>query len=79
MPQSAKRASLLPLEPERDLLVALQHWVEQGRVPERMVASKFDAQGRLTRTRLLCPEPQVARYAGSGDTHDAANWRCEAR
>jgi feruloyl esterase len=74
-----ERASLLPLEPERDLLVALQHWVEQGRVPERMIASKFDAQGRLTRTRLLCPEPQVARYAGSGDTHDAANWRCEAR
>ena len=30
-------------------------------------------------TRPLCPYPQVAKYKGSGDTNDAANFVCEAQ
>jgi feruloyl esterase len=29
-------------------------------------------------THLLCPYPQVARYKGSGDIHDAASFVCRA-
>jgi len=33
-------------------------------------------QGRLARTRPLCPYPQIARYLGSGSTDEAANFAC---
>jgi hypothetical protein len=29
-------------------------------------------------TRPLCPYPQTAKYKGSGDTNDAANFVCAA-
>jgi hypothetical protein len=38
------------------------------------VATNFPAGG----TRLLCPYPQISRYAGSGMTNDAANFVCVA-
>jgi len=72
-------APAVPLEPGRDLLETLQHWVEDGVAPDQFVASRFDKQGRVTRTRLLCPEPRIARYDGSGDPLDAGSWRCERR
>jgi feruloyl esterase len=28
------------------------------------------------RTRPICSYPQVAKYKGSGDTNDAANFTC---
>ena len=69
----------VPLEPGRDMLQTLQHWVEEGVAPDRFVASKLDGEGRVTRTRLLCPEPRIARYGGRGDAYDAASWRCVPR
>jgi feruloyl esterase len=27
-------------------------------------------------TRPLCPYPQIAKYKGTGDTNDAANFIC---
>jgi feruloyl esterase len=30
-------------------------------------------------TRPHCAFPNVARYSGSGDANDPANWRCVAR
>lgn len=56
-------------------LPALMDWVEKGKTPESLVASKF-VSGKLLRTRPLCPYPQVAVYSGSGSTDDAANFRC---
>ena len=46
-----------------DLLTALEDWVERGRAPQAMIASKVE-DGAVTRTRLICPHPQRARYRG---------------
>ena len=58
-----------------DALVALEAWVEQKRAPERIVARQRK-DGITTRTRPLCPHPQVARYTGSGSVDDASNFVC---
>jgi len=34
--------------------------------------------GQTTRTRPLCPYPQVARCQGTGNVDDAANFACVA-
>jgi feruloyl esterase len=58
-----------------DKLDALEHWVEQGQPPDQIIAS-HSTQGKIDRTRPLCPYPKVARYRGSGNTDDAANFLC---
>jgi feruloyl esterase len=40
-----------------------------------MISSKVE-EGRVVRTRPLCPYPQMARYKGSGSPDDAANFQC---
>ena len=65
----------------RDLLTALEGWVEQGAAPDRIVASQYaDATltGAPARTRPLCPFPQVAKYDGSGDVNKEASFACVA-
>lgn len=52
-------------------------WVERGLVPDRITASQT-SNGTITRTRPLCPYPQVARYSGSGSVDEAVNFRCVA-
>ena len=61
-----------------DMLAALEEWVERGNAPAQIVASR-QSNGTTTRTRPLCPYPQVAEYKGSGSTDDAANFACRAR
>ena len=58
-------------------LAALINWVERGQAPEALIASR-SVQGKVVRTRPLCPYPQVARYLGKGSVDDAANFRCAA-
>lgn len=60
-----------------DAMAAITAWVEQSRKPDRIVASRR-VEGRVVATRALCPYPQVARYNGSGATHDAAAFACAA-
>ncbi len=60
-----------------DMLPALEDWVERGVAPTRVIATHA-VDGKVDRSRPLCPHPQVARYAGSGDVNDATNFRCEA-
>jgi feruloyl esterase len=60
-----------------DMVSALDQWVEQGKAPDQIVASKV-VSGAVVRTRPLCPYPQVATYKGSGSTDDAANFSCKA-
>jgi feruloyl esterase len=57
---------------------ALEQWVEDGTAPQGIVATKYKAgpASEVVRTRPLCPYPQVARYKGSGNTDDAANFTC---
>jgi hypothetical protein len=64
---------------EHDMVVALEQWVEKGVPPTRIVATKFisdDKAKGVAMTRPLCPFPQIAKYQGSGDTADAANFAC---
>ena len=58
-----------------DKVGALEQWVEQGKAPERIVAS-HSTDGKVDRTRPLCPYPQVAKYNGSGSIDDASNFSC---
>ncbi len=61
-----------------DMVTALDQWVEKGKAPERIVASRI-TDGKVTRTRPLCVYPQVAKYKGSGSTDDEANFVCRAQ
>ena len=62
--------------PDRqDSMKAMIDWVEKGKAPESMVASRV-VDNRVVRTRPLCPYPQVARYSGQGSIDDASNFRC---
>lgn len=66
---------------QHDIAAALERWVEDGVVPQQIVATKYNtganpASGVL-RTRPLCPFPQTAHYSGSGSTDDASNFVCK--
>ncbi len=66
---------------EHDLVAALEQWVEKGVPPTRVVATKFvgdDSTKGVAMTRPLCPFPQIAKYKGTGDVKDAANFVCKA-
>jgi feruloyl esterase len=58
-----------------DKLAELDHWVQSGMAPERIVASKLQ-DGKVVRTHPLCAYPGVAKYKGTGDLNDAANFAC---
>ena len=60
-----------------DRMTPLVQWVEQGRKPTRIVASRVES-GTVVRTRPLCPFGQVAKWKGSGSTDDEANFSCVA-
>jgi len=61
-----------------DMVGTLEQWVEQGRAPDRVVAS-HSSNGAVDRTRPLCPYPQVAVYTGTGSSDQAANFICKAQ
>jgi len=58
-----------------DAVSAIEQWVEKGKAPERILAS-HRSNGKVDRTRPLCPYPQQAMYQGSGNTDDAASFAC---
>jgi feruloyl esterase len=60
-----------------DKISAMEEWVEQGRAPDRILATHL-SEGKPDRTRPLCPYPQSAHYRGSGGIDDAANFTCSA-
>jgi Tannase and feruloyl esterase len=59
-----------------DWASAIVDWVENGKRPDKIIASKMN-QGVVARTRPLCPYPQHAVYSGSGSTDEAANFACQ--
>jgi len=61
-----------------DPIGAMERWVEEGRAPDRIIASRW-TDGKVDRTRPLCPYPQVADYKGTGTTDDAENFVCRAK
>jgi feruloyl esterase len=64
------------------MVAALEQWVEKGVAPARIIATKYmsdDKTKGVAITRPLCPFPQVAKYKGSGEVTDAANFSCAAK
>ena len=57
-----------------DMLSAVVDWVEKGKAPDAVIATGNAFPGR---SRPLCAYPKHAQYAGSGDSQDARNFRCE--
>lgn len=62
---------------QHDGMTAMIDWVEKGKAPDSMIASRV-VNNRVVRTRPLCVYPQVARYSGQGSMDEAANFRCVA-
>jgi feruloyl esterase len=58
-----------------DMLSALEQWREHEKAPAAILAS-HSTDGKVDRTRPLCPYPQVSRYQGAGSTDNAANFSC---
>jgi len=58
-----------------DSMTVLIDWVERNRPPDSIRASHVE-DNKVTRSRPLCPYPQVARYSGQGSSDDAANFSC---
>jgi len=64
-----------------DAVPALEQWVEEGKAPTQLIASSgppSEGAAAPARKMPLCPYPAMARYSGSGDVNDAANWSCPA-
>ncbi len=59
-----------------DMLSALEEWVEAGKAPVRIEASRI-RNGKPDRTRPLCSYPQLATYKGTGSIDDSANFVCK--
>ena len=59
-----------------DTLTALEQWRENGVAPKEIIASRIE-KGTVTRTRPLCPYPQIAQYQGTGSTDQAENFVCQ--
>lgn len=53
---------------------ALLRWVEEGGAPDQLVGEARDRAGNVRRTRPLYPYPFYAKYRGSGNPEDAANF-----
>ena len=77
-----------PAADQFDMLTPLVAWVERGEAPASVRASvrgtgnaggvnaDLPATWTATRSRPLCPYPQVARYKGSGSIELAENFEC---
>lgn len=58
-----------------DFLPAIMDWVERGIAPQGIVATQYNEDRSVRRTRPLYAYPTVARYSGEGDVDDAASWQ----
>ena len=69
----------LPEDAQHDINLAIEAWVEKGPAPQKLIATK--SEGRTTpphvpMTRPLCAFPLQAKYNGTGDNTNAANFTC---
>ncbi len=61
---------------DHHVVSAVIKWVEEGVAPEKIIATKFDAAGKPTRSRPVCAYPAEAVYNCSGNINDAASFTC---
>ncbi|KAI1814932.1 feruloyl esterase B precursor [Poronia punctata] len=65
---------------EHDIVLAMMKWVEAGKAPDRLVATKFHNDTVTAGVRIqrpLCPYPKQAKYT-SGDPNVAESWECKS-
>jgi feruloyl esterase len=68
-----------PTDIEDPLIDALVNWVENGKAPAEVIATRYSREKGLERTFRLCAEPKRAYLkAGAGDPTKAENWECLA-
>jgi hypothetical protein len=63
-------------DPQHNIRVTLENWVEKGTAPSSFVVSKASSSNSPEIARPLCPYPLVAKYKGSGDSNEAENFVC---
>jgi feruloyl esterase len=66
------------IDPQHDLLQALDRWVEAGVAPDEIIATHYVGNvptGGVQFQRPLCPFPEVAWWQG-GDTTQASSFVC---
>jgi hypothetical protein len=57
-------------------LTALEQWVEEGKAPTELIATKTAPTGNQTLGRRpVCAYPKIARYKG-GDPTDSSSFAC---
>jgi feruloyl esterase len=68
---------------DHDMEAALERWVEQGKAPERIIATQMKSgtetktsPAEILRTRPLCAYPLTARWNGTASTDEANNFVC---
>jgi len=59
-----------------DWLSALTDWVEKGKAPKTLIASKEDTEGNVLFTRPLCEYPRYPHYV-FGDPNNAGSFICK--
>ncbi len=75
--------SLKESDAGHNVVLAIQGWVEQGKAPDTITATKYGELAdhhadshTILMTRPLCPYPQQAHYKGKGSISDAASFVC---
>jgi hypothetical protein len=68
-------------DPQHNIYLALEEWVENRRAPSAIIASKLEGDGlmgnvNVKMTRPICAYPEEAKYKGAGDPNDATNFVC---
>jgi feruloyl esterase len=67
-------------DPATSAAAALEAWVEQGRVPEQVIARQTTrpgaGEGQAVRTGLICGYPKRAKLMAGADPMRAGNYRC---
>lgn len=63
---------------EVDWVSAIVDWVEHGKAPDRLIASRT-VDGKVVMTRPLYPYPDYAVYNGKGNPDKAQNFRKNSR
>jgi feruloyl esterase len=67
-------------DPQQDIFAALRTWVENGKAPASIIATKYTADSPtqpVIMTRPLCPYPQHATWDGKGSTQQASSFSCK--
>lgn len=59
---------------QSEVVSKITNWVEESKVPTSVMTYRTDSSNNVTASRPVYPYPAVAKYTGSGDWHDGANY-----